>query len=42
MQDEQYVEIRDGLRNARKKKDGKVDAVAPLPAAKTATAPTAG
>jgi hypothetical protein len=42
MQDEQYMEIRDGLRNARKKKDGKVDAVAPLPAAKTATAPAAG
>ena len=33
LQDEHYVEIRDSLRNARKKKDGKVDQV--MPASKT-------
>jgi hypothetical protein len=35
LQDEHYVEIRDNLRNARKKKDGKIDQV--MPAAKTTT-----
>jgi hypothetical protein len=35
LQDEHYVEIRDNLRNARKKKDGKIDQV--MPAAKTST-----
>lgn len=37
LQDEHYVEIRDSLRNARKKKDGKVDQV--MPAAKTTALP---
>jgi hypothetical protein len=29
LQDEHYLEIRDGLRNARKKKDGKLDQTIP-------------
>lgn len=41
LQDEQYTEIRDGLRNARRKNNGKAETQAAPVAAKTVAFPAA-